>query len=247
MKELSIIIATYNAAPTIQRCLSSILKQKISAIEIILIDGGSDDDTMSIVRSYGDFIDYMISEKDEGIYDAWNKGIQQATGQWIQFIGADDIMLDGTIAVELGWLQANDASNLDVITGKAIMSNPKGTVIKYLSEPYCYDHFIYRMDFAHGATLHNRRLFEKQGLFDTRFKICGDYELLLRKPLKSGFIDAYLLQITYGGVSTTLAARKEPFYARKKNRVFPVWKNVLLSGREIFGYIIGHVLLGHQS
>lgn len=247
MKELSIIIATYNAASTIQRCLTSIVSQKVLAVEIILIDGGSDDVTMSVVRSFGDSIDYMISEEDEGIYDAWNKGIRQATGQWIQFIGADDIMLDGAIAAELGRLQANDTSNLDIITGKAIMINREGKVIKCLSEPYCYDHFIYRMDFAHGATLHNRCLFEEQGLFDPRFKICGDYELLLRKPLKSGFIDADLIQIMYGGVSTTLAARKEPFYARQKNHVLPMWKNVLLGGREILGYIIGHALLGRQS
>lgn len=247
MKELSIIIATYNAASTIRRCLTSIVSQKTPAVEILLIDGGSDDDTMAIVRSFGEAIDYIISEKDHGIYDAWNKGIRQASGQWLQFIGADDILFDGAIQAQLDWLQANDTSDLDIITGKAMMTDEAGKVIKYLSEPYCYNHFIYRMDFAHGATLHSRRLFEEQGLFDTRFKICGDYELLLRKPLKSAFIDADLIQIMYGGVSTTLAGRKEPFYARKKHHVLPMWRNVLLSGREILGFIVGHTLLGRQS
>lgn len=247
MKELSIIIATYNAASTIRRCLTSIVSQKTPAVEILLIDGGSDDDTMTIVRSFGEAIDYTISEKDYGIYDAWNKGVRQATGQWLQFIGADDILLDGAILAQLDWLQANDTSDVDIITSKALMTNGMGKVIKDLSAPYCYESFIYRMDFAHGTTLHNRRLFEEQGLFDTRFRICGDYELLLRRPLKSAFIDAYVLQISYGGVSTTLAARKEPFYARKKHRVLPLWKNVLLSGREILGFIVGHYILGRQS
>ncbi|MBO4892347.1 MAG: glycosyltransferase [Prevotella sp.] len=245
MKELSIIIATYNAASTIRRCLTSIVSQKKPAVEILLIDGGSDDDTMAIVRSFGEAIDYTISEKDHGIYDAWNKGIRQASGQWLQFIGADDILFDGAILAQLDRLQANDTSDLDIITSKALMTNGTGKVIKDLSAPYCYESFIYRMDFAHGTTLHNRRLFEEQGLFDTRFRICGDYELLLRRPLKSAFIDAYMLQISYGGVSTTLAARKEPFYARKKHRALPLWKNVLLSGREIIGFIVGHYILGH--
>ena len=247
MKTLSIIIATYNAAATIRRCLTSIVRQKTPAVELLLIDGGSEDDTMSVVRSFGNSIDYMISEKDEGIYDAWNKGIQQATGQWIQFVGADDILLDGAIAAELGGIQTNDTSGLDIITAKARMTNEAGQVIKDLSAPYDYKEFIYRMAFAHGTTLHNRRLFEEQGLFDPRFKICGDYELLLRKPLKSAFIDTYVLQISYGGVSTTLAGRKEPFFARRKHLVLPLWRNVLLSGREIIGFIIGHRLLGRQS
>lgn len=247
MKKLSIIIATYNAAPVIRRCLTSIVQQKTPAVEILLIDGGSDDDTMAIVQAFGNAIDYQISEKDEGIYEAWNKGIRRSTGQWIQFIGADDLLLDGAIQAQLDRLQANDTSGLDIITAKARMTNEAGQVIKDLSAPYDYKSFIYRMDFAHGTTLHNRRLFEEQGLFDTRFKICGDYELLLRKPLRSAFIDTYVLQISYGGVSTTLAGRKEPFFARRKHHVLPLWRNVLLSGREIIGFIIGHHLLGRQS
>ena len=247
MKTLSIIIATYNAAATIRRCLTSIVRQKTPAVELLLIDGGSEDDTLTIVRSFGDAIDYLVSEKDQGIYDAWNKGIRRATGRWIQFIGADDILLDGAIQAQLDWLQTNDTTDVDIITAKTRMTNGRGEVVKDLSAPYDYKEFIYRMAFAHGATLHNRRLFEKQGLFDTRFKICGDYELLLRKPLRSAFIDTYVLQISYGGVSTTLAGRKEPFFARRKHHVLPLWRNVLLSGREIIGFIIGHRLLGRQS
>lgn len=240
MKELSVIIATFNASSTIQRCLSSIVRQKTPEVEILLIDGGSVDDTMSLVSSFGDAIDYVVSEKDAGIYDAWNKGIRQSTGRWLQFIGADDILLDGAIATQLGWIRSNDTLCVDIITGKAIMTDSEGKVIKYLSEPYRYKTFVYRMDFAHGATLHNRRLFEEQGLFDTRFRICGDYEFLLRKPLRSAFIDADLLQITYGGVSTTLAGRREPFYARQKHHVLPLWKNRLLYLREVIGYMIRH-------
>ena len=247
MKALSIIIATYNAASTLQRCLNSIVSQKTSAVELLLIDGGSNDDTMAIVQSFGEAIDYTISEKDTGIYDAWNKGIRHASGQWLQFIGADDILLDGAIKTQLDWLQTNGTSGLDIITGKALTINQEGKVIKDLSAPYRYETFKYRMDFAHGATLHSRRLFEQQGLFDTSFKICGDYELLLRKPLQSGFIDAYVLQICDGGISTTLAARREPFFARKKNHVLPMWKNVLFSGREILGFLVGHTLLGHHT
>ena len=105
-----------------------------------------------------------------------------------------------------------------------------------------------RMVAAHVASLHHReRLLEAYGPFDLRYGICADYELLLRKPLRSAFIDTYVLQISYGGVSTTLAGRKEPFFVRRKHHVLPLWRNVLLSGREIIGFIIGHRLLGRQS
>ena len=91
-KIISIIIATYNAEKTLKRCLNSIVSQKKDQLELLIIDGCSTDRTMDIVREFAESIDVIVSEVDKGIYDAWNKGIRLATGEWIMFLGADDYL-----------------------------------------------------------------------------------------------------------------------------------------------------------
>ena len=86
-KIISIIIATYNAEKTLKRCLNSIVSQKKDQLELLIIDGCSTDRTMDIVREFAESIDVIVSEVDKGIYDAWNKGIRLATGEWIMFLG----------------------------------------------------------------------------------------------------------------------------------------------------------------
>lgn len=101
---ISIIIATYNASKTLQRCLDSIVSQLTNETELILVDGGSKDDTNKIIDSYGDKIAVHISEPDKGIYDAWNKGVKAAHGKFVAFIGADDQMLPEAIRHYLDFL-----------------------------------------------------------------------------------------------------------------------------------------------
>ena len=103
--KISIIIATWNAAKTLKRCLDSIVPQLTDETELILVDGGSKDDTNKIIDSYGDKVAVHISEPDKGIYDAWNKGVSKAKGDWVMFIGADDILLEGAIEYYLAYLK----------------------------------------------------------------------------------------------------------------------------------------------
>lgn len=86
-KIISIIIATYNAEKTLKRCLSSIISQKNDQLELLIIDGGSVDRTMDIVKDVSQSIDVIISEPDKGLYDAWNKALRLATGEWIMVFG----------------------------------------------------------------------------------------------------------------------------------------------------------------
>ena len=96
-KKISIIIATFNASATIKRCLDSIVPQLTEECELVIIDGGSKDSTNEIIDSYGDKIAIHVSEPDKGIYDAWNKGIRLSSGEWVAFIGADDVLLSGAL------------------------------------------------------------------------------------------------------------------------------------------------------
>ena len=118
MKEISIIIATINASKTIKRCLDSIIIQKEPSVEIIIIDGLSTDSTEEIVQTYGNEIDIFISESDLGIYDAWNKGISVSSGNWIMFVGADDILLPNSIKEIFQFISLNNVNEIDYISAK---------------------------------------------------------------------------------------------------------------------------------
>src|SRR5688500_13298908 len=98
---VSIVIATFNSGSTIKQCLDSCLEQNYTHKEIIVIDAGSADGTKEVLASYASKLAYWISEPDGGIYHAWNKGLKTAAGEWICFIGGDDV-----------WSNASSLSNL---------------------------------------------------------------------------------------------------------------------------------------
>jgi glycosyltransferase involved in cell wall biosynthesis len=238
------VIATYNAADTIQRCLNSIIKQKTKDIELIVIDGGSTDETQYLLSKNVSSIDFLISEKDAGIYDAWNKGISNSSGQWILFIGADDILESDAINIYLSFLRNNDVKNIDYICAKNKYVTGNGEVIKKYGVPWNWNSFRFHMSIAHVASLHSKTLFENVGIFDTSFKITGDYELLLRKKenLKCLFIDNYIAQMTIGGTSYSVKALIEAFKSRRLHSNLPIiillllflWQLILYYRHKIF-------------
>ena len=118
MLKISIVTVSYNAAETIEQTISSVVNQTYENIEYIIIDGGSTDGTVDIIRKYEDRIAYWVSEPDKGIYDAKNKGIDAATGDYIYFLGADDILLNlPIISISNAW-----HDNIDIILGKVEFS-----------------------------------------------------------------------------------------------------------------------------
>ena len=94
---ISIITAVLNGDKTLERTIQSVIDQDYKNIEYIIIDGGSTDGTLDIIKKYDHAIDYWMSEPDEGIYDAFNKGIQISSGEWIYFLGADDYFVDQNV------------------------------------------------------------------------------------------------------------------------------------------------------
>ena len=213
--KISIIIATYNAGKTFARCLQSIREQKTNEIELLVIDGGSKDNTLDIINTYQDTIDYSCSEPDKGIYDAWNKGITHAKGDWVMFIGADDYLINGGLSTYLSLLSQEDYTSYDLICAKELLVDASGKVLKTIGKPYHWDDFRKQMLIAHGASLHNKKLFQEVGLFSLHYSICADYEFLLRKKLKSLFVNETVLCMQDGGASTTYQAIFQAFQVRK--------------------------------
>lgn len=230
---ISIIIATYNASKTLKRCLESIIPQLTDDTELIIVDGGSKDNTNEIINEYVEKISVHISEPDKGVYDAWNKGIKKAHGNWIMFIGADDTLCPNAINIYKNYFHQN-GEDFDIICGKLHFVNNKGNLLRDVGEPWNWDKLRKRKwNLAHPGMLHNKRIFESYGMFNIQYKICADSDMLQRlgPNIKAGFIDDFLVNMSEGGVSDSIMAIKEGFLIRKKNKTLPYIEN-------LYGYII---------
>lgn len=106
--KVTIVTAVYNGELYLEQTIKSVLDQTYDNIEYIIIDGDSTDDTLSIIKKYDEKIAYWISEPDAGIYDAWNKAISLTTGNWIAFVGADDILLPHTVQLYVDYILGNN-------------------------------------------------------------------------------------------------------------------------------------------
>ncbi|MCT4647355.1 MAG: glycosyltransferase [Carboxylicivirga sp.] len=244
MIEITYIIATYNAEDYLERCLKSIGKQKTERTELFVIDGESKDNTQKIIEKYQNFIDYTISEPDKGVYDAWNKGVKKATGNWIQFIGADDMLLPNSIANYLQFIDSNQCNDVDIITAKSEYVNSSGRVLQYRGIPFDWAKFRKYMCLSHGSTLHSRRIFEEVGLYNLKFKICGDYELLLRKAdrLNALFYNQPVIRMQAGGLSFTVKGQIETYEIKKYHKSIDQFTNLYHLVRGVIGFVVKKVI-----
>lgn len=231
MKQISIIIATYNAAKTLKACLDSIVPQIAKEAELVIVDGASKDETNSIIDSYGDKVAVHISEPDKGIYDAWNKGVKVANGEWVMFVGADDVLLPKALDKYLKVIHSTaDIDRYDYICANNEFVDLKGNVLKIIGKEPAWKRMRCGMAAAHVASLHNRHnLFETIGGYNLDFKICADYELLLRKKqnLHFLFVPVHIARMKVGGMSFSTKAIIEAYKIRKLHHSLPFIINEL--------------------
>lgn len=215
MKKITIITASFNSEKFIEESINSVVSQIGSDDEYIIIDGGSKDGTIDIIKKYEKSITYWKSEKDEGIYDAWNKGLKQATGDWIMFIGSDDFLKPNAIKLYKEFIDKHVLNDCLYISSKMELIDENKKFIRILGWPWSWEVFKRINNISHPASLHSSELFRKHGIYDTNYKICGDYELLLRpkETLNAMFMDDTTVQMTYGGVSSNPKSLKESFKA----------------------------------
>jgi glycosyltransferase involved in cell wall biosynthesis len=205
---VSIIVAVFNGEKTLQKCIDSIATQTYPNKQLIIIDGGSKDGTVDLLKANQEKVTYWISEPDKGIYNAWNKGLLQAKGEWICFLGADDYFWNDQVLERMSEQLATMPPKINVAYGQIMLINPEGENIYTVGEPWeaVKEQFKQVMSIPHPGAMHRRELFEKQGNFDESFRIAGDYELLLRE-LKTA--DAYFMPgiisvaMQQGGVSSS--------------------------------------------
>ncbi|QSJ19017.1 glycosyltransferase [Nostoc sp. UHCC 0702] len=175
--KISIITPVYNAVNTLEKTIQSVIEQKLrSQLEYIIIDGGSTDGSIGIVERYLDKIDVFISEKDQGIYDAMNKGICRATGDVIGIINADDWYNDGALGiVEKTFIAEPDIS---------IIYSPINHYINgvYISTfiPGKLDNLIFKFTLHHPSCFVKKSVYERLGLFNISYSMSGDYDFIFR-------------------------------------------------------------------
>jgi glycosyltransferase involved in cell wall biosynthesis len=201
---LSIVVAVINGARDLPRCLGSVAEQSFKARELIVMDGGSTDGTLEIVRDNSDWIAHWESGPDSGVYDAWNKALAYARGDWICFLGSDDYFHDRRLLERMAPIARGAFPSYRLIYGRLNIVAGDGRVIENVARPWPK---IKRQFLAgtlmvpHPGTFHHRTLFDVHGIFDSGFRIAGDYDLMLRelKIADALYLDGEILANMGGG------------------------------------------------
>lgn len=229
----SIIVAVFNGAETIQHCIDSITNQSYSNYELIIIDGGSLDGTVELLEKNQDHITYWVTEPDSGIYNAWNKGLRQAKGEWVCFLGADDYLWESRTLEKISESLVKISSDIRIVYSRIMLLNNDGQAMYPIGESWLdvKERFKSVMCIPHPGVMHRHILFHDNGFFDESFRISGDYELLLRelKTHDAVFLpDIIATGMRLGGISSTpqnsLRALQETRRAQKLHgQSIPGW------------------------
>jgi len=205
--KVSIITAVLNRVETIEYCIRSVLSQSYKDIEHIIIDGGSTDGTVDVIKKYKKEISYWVSEFDNGMYDGMNKGIREADGHIVGILNSDDVYAgDDVISIVVGEFTSSEVHSVfgDLVYVKG--DNLKKIVRKYSSSRFHPGKLAYGWMPAHPTFFAKREIYGLYGLFKTDYQIAADYELVTRFLWKNRIsyrhIPRVLVKMRTGGAST---------------------------------------------
>lgn len=167
--KVSIVTIVYNGGSVLERTIKSVINQTYKNIEYIIIDGKSSDSSISVINKYEKWITYWVSEPDNGIYDAMNKGLEKATGEWVNFMNCGDIFYNNNIIGEIFKLKRN----ADIIYGDNVLMYEWGEIVLAPDE---LSNMKKHMVFGHQTAFVKREILNKYK-FDSKYKISGDYNL----------------------------------------------------------------------
>jgi len=207
--ELSIITVTYNSASVISDCLSSVASQSFKNVKHIVIDGASTDGTVEILQAHRGQLDALISEPDEGIYDALNKGVGLASGDIVGILNSDDTFFSSDVLKEVMSVFEREPDT-QIVFGNVIysdISNPNKVLRFYSSKNFRPWKLRFGFMPAHTATFIRKSIFEHHGLYRADYESAGDFEflvrLLIKRSVKYFYLDKTLVNMRLGGMSSS--------------------------------------------
>lgn len=233
-----VITVCYNSATTIGNTLRSVREQTYKEIDHIVIDGHSTDNTLEVIASEGSHVIKLVSEKDNGIYDAMNKGIYLATADIVSFLNADDFYKDDHVLARVAEIM--EVEKLDALYGDVEFFRPgqQGNIVRrYNSGRFSAGRLGWGWMPAHPALFVRRALFDRYGMFRTDYRIAGDFEFIARvfkhPGLRYRHLPESLVCMQLGGISTsgwraTLQLNREMIRACRANAVPTNWLKMLL-------------------
>ena len=235
--KISIITVCFNSQGTIKDTIESVINQSYSNIEYLIIDGKSSDNTLEIINQYKRHINFFISEKDKGIYDAINKGILNATGDIIGLLHADDIFDNNQVIEHV--VQGFDL-NKEILYGDITYvskNNLNHIVRKWKSNIFSKNSFKWGWMPPHTGFFMKRESYLKYGLYNFKLGTSADYELMLRMfmvyQLKATYLPKYITKMRVGGASNSsfknrIEANKNDRKSWKINNLKPYWFTFIL-------------------
>lgn len=206
-KKVSIITVVYNGVRHIRTAIESVLSQKYACIEYIVVDGGSTDGTIDIINEYRHKISVFVSEPDDGIYDAMNKGVSRATGDIVGILNSDDLYIDEFVIEKV----ANQfEGRIDCLFADLVFvkSGDLNKVVRYYdSSQFNPLRFAYGWMPAHPTFFVRREIYERYGVFRIDLKIAADFDILVRflytHKITYYYMNKVLVKMRVGGVSTS--------------------------------------------
>ncbi len=226
--QLSLITVAFNACASLEETILSVQQQYYKNIEYLIVDGGSTDETLEMVKKYPETVTSFVSEPDNGIYDAMNKGLKRATGDVVGFLHADDRFAHSQVLIDI--MNVFDNKEVDVLYGdlQYVTSFDPLKVLRHW-ESGVFSRQLIKKGWMppHPTVYFKRSLVQQIGFFDTSFKISADYDWLLRLLLSDGVSISYLPKVLVymatGGASNKsirniIQKSKEDYRAIRQNK-----------------------------
>lgn len=244
---MSIITIVYNRQYCIADCIESVLGQTYNDIEHLVIDGGSTDATPQEIEKYRDKLGYYISEKDEGIFDALNKGIRNATGDVIGILNSDDFFYEPDTIEKI--VKAFQKSNADLVYAKGLFvdqKHPEKIKRMYSSKPFNKRFLFFGWIPLHTTIFVRKEVFQIYGMYNPGYTIASDYEISLRwfqnDEIRKYFLNEWVVKMRLGGLSTSMKLQlkksKEDLKIIRLNKLNGFFTLFCKIGRKVPQYII---------
>ncbi len=226
--KVSVITVCYNCEKTIEKTIKSVLEQKYNDIEYIVIDGGSQDDTLEIIKKYESKITKFVSEKDKGIYDAINKGIKLSKGEVVSLLHGNDIFFDENVISKVAEFFIKNQKVEIMLSDLAFKNKFEQNYFTRYYSAKKFRPWMLRIGISppHLSTFFKQSVFIKVGFYETKFKIAGDFDYFVRcfliHKIKFKYFENCLVLMSTGGESgknlkSYITSSKEINFSLKSN------------------------------